>query len=235
MTTSVAVVAPVFRNAATLPALVGRAARAVPGATIVLVDDACPDGSGDVAAALAAEHDHVVALRHATNRGQQEAVRSGLRRVPADVHVVLDADLQDPPEAIPLLLEELARGNAEAVFAGRRGAYEGPLRRLGGVAHRRVLAWTLGLPSDAGGFVAMTGRCTRAVLAMDGPPQLVAMIGRTGYPTASIPVRRDGRDVGSSTVGTGARFRHAAAGLRHVVLAARDTQTRPDPDQGVRR
>lgn len=214
--TDVAVVVPVYDNAATLRPLVERCRRAVPGVSIVLVDDGCTRGSGSVAAALAMDTPGVTSIAHVQNLGQQWAIRSGLGAVDASMVVVLDADLQDPPEAMPVLLDRLRARDVEAVFAGRRGLYETPVRRLGGMAHRIALAVTLGLPVDAGGFVAMTRTCTDAVLALDGPPQLVAMIGRTGLPTTSVPVRRSARSVGGSSIGAGDRLRHAASALPHI-------------------
>lgn len=218
MTAAIAVVVPVHRNRETVADLTRRILAAVPEARIVLVDDACPDGSGVVIDALAAHDGRVLGLHHAENRGQQEAIRTGLRAADAAVYVVLDADLQDPPEAIRSLLDRLGRaeGRVDAVFAGRRGSYETPLRRLAGEIHRRLLAALLGLPADAGGYVVMTRACVQAVLALNGPPQLVAMIGRTGLPTTSLPVVRQRRATGRSTIGTMARLRHAAAALVHV-------------------
>lgn len=230
----VAVVLPLYENARTLAELVRRCRAAVPGIEVVLVDDACPSGSGRAAVHLAADVPDVTVVRHDENRGQQEAIRTGLAATTATIRVVMDADLQDPPEAIPDLLTALGAGAVDAVFAGRRGSYEGPLRRVGGVAHRALLAMTLGLPVDAGGFVAMTARCADAVLAMDGPPQLVAMIGRTGLPTCSVPVRRAARPVGDSTIGRRARLRHAVRAVPHVrrAWAARLDQ-RPRSDHGA--
>ena len=78
-----------------------------------------------MAAQLAAEDPRIAVTVLAENVGQHRALAAGLAAEPeADVWVCLDADLQDPPEAVPLLLDRLARGDVDAVFAGRRGAYE---------------------------------------------------------------------------------------------------------------
>ena len=139
----VAVVVPVYGNEATLAELTARLGGALAGRDwrLRLVVDASPDDSAQVAARLAAADPRVRVTVLARNVGQHAALTRGLRDEPdADAWVCLDADLQDPPEAVPLLLDRLARGDVSAVFAGRRGHYESPLRRLTGTAHRRVAA-----------------------------------------------------------------------------------------------
>src|ERR1700754_273711 len=117
---SVATIAPVYRNAATLAELHARIALALADRpwSLRLVDDACPDGSGAVADALAAEDVRVHATHLPRNGGQHAALVAGLRAEShADAWVLLDADLQDPPESIPHLLAGL--GDIARVVAGR--------------------------------------------------------------------------------------------------------------------
>jgi glycosyltransferase involved in cell wall biosynthesis len=123
----VAVVAPVYGNADTLVALANRLDAALSGQDwrLRLVVDACPEGSGDVADRLARSRPHVAVTHLATNGGQHAALRRGLADEPdAGLWVCLDADLQDPPEAVPTLLATATAGGMAAVFAGRRGHYE---------------------------------------------------------------------------------------------------------------
>ncbi len=93
-------------------------------------------------------------LSHAANRGQHQAVMTGLAAAQGEWSVIMDADLQDPPEALPALLNK-GRVGYGAVFAGRRGRYESAGRLL----TSRLIKWTMrqltGLPSDAGIFVAI--------------------------------------------------------------------------------
>lgn len=210
-----AVVVPVHRNAETLEPLHARLAAALAGRDWVLrlVVDASPDDSAAVAARLPAR---VTVLER--NVGQHRALEHGLRREPdADAWVCLDADLQDPPEAVPLLLDRLARGDVAAVFAGRRGRYETGLRLATGRAHRALLARLTGLPPDAGAFLALDARARAAVLAA-GAPSLVAAIGAARLPTTSLPVVRAERPVGGSAWTAGARVRQS---LRTLAWAAR--------------
>ncbi len=218
---STAVVVPVHRNAATLEELVARLSAALGGHDwqVRLVVDASPDDSAEVAGQLAADDPRVrvTVLEH--NVGQHRALALGLAACPdAQAWVCLDADLQDAPEAVPVLLDRLAAGGVDAVFAGRRGAYEGPLRLLTGRAHRAVLARLTGLPPDAGAFLALGPRARAAALAAQAP-SLVAAIGAARLPVTSVPVRRNAREQGESSWTARARLRQSA---RTLAWAARN-------------
>ena len=234
MTASVAVVVPVYRNAATLPALVARLDAALTGDwRLRLVVDACPGGSGAVADALAAT-DHRIRVSHLPcNVGQHRAIVHGLvAEADAGAWVCMDADLQDPPEAIPLLLSTLDERGVAGVFAGRRGAYESVGRRVTGTLHRRVLTALTGLPVDAGAFFAMDRSLRDAVVAglrNRGAPSVVVAAGRSGLPLTSVPVRRDVRAEGRSAWTSRARLRQSAGTLW---WAARQSNT---PRIAVRR
>ncbi|WP_433786916.1 glycosyltransferase [Actinomycetospora sp. CA-101289] len=210
-TGTVAVIVPVYRNAATLPALLARLDAALAGRTwrLRLVVDASPDESADVARDLAAADPRVAVTVLEHNVGQHRALEHGLDdEADAASWVCLDADLQDPPEALPALLDDLGAGGADAVFAGRRGAYEGRLRRLTGMAHRRAVALLTGLPADAGAFLALGPRGRDAVLDARAP-SLVAAIGAARLAVRSIPVARAPRAEGRSAWTTAARWRQS--------------------------
>jgi polyisoprenyl-phosphate glycosyltransferase len=220
-----AVVVPVYRNAATLPALAERLATALAGREwrLRLVVDASPDDSAEVAAKLAAADPRIAVTPLAVNVGQHAALARGLADEPgADRWVCLDADLQDPPEAVPALLDRLDRGDVGAVFAGRRGDYESRLRRLTGDLHRRVAARLTGLPADAGAFLAMGPAVRAAVLtamADGGAPSVVLAVATARVPVTSVPVRRDRRPSGRSAWSAGARLRQSARSLLWAVRA----------------
>jgi glycosyltransferase involved in cell wall biosynthesis len=211
--TRVAVVVPVYRNAATLPALVDRLCAALAGRDwrLRLVVDACPAGSAGVARSLVGPRVGATVL--GVNGGQHAALRQGLADEPdADVWVCMDADLQDPPEAVPLLLDRLAAGDVEAVFAGRRGAYESRLRRTTGALHRRVAARLTGLPPDAGAFLAL-GPAVRAVVLAADAPSVVLAVGVARRPVTSVPVVRDVRPEGRSAWTARARLDQSVRSL----------------------
>ncbi|MGR7026438.1 glycosyltransferase [Geodermatophilus sp. URMC 62] len=218
----VSVVVPVYGNAATLRPLAARLSGALAGRDwrLRLVVDASPDDSLRVATELAADP-RIAVTGLAVNVGQHRALATGLAAEDADAWVCLDADLQDPPEAVPLLLDRLAGGDAGAVFAGRRGRYESPGRRLTGEVHRRLAARLTGLPPDAGAFLALGPAVRSAVVdrVLGGSaPSVVLAAGRAGTSLVSVPVTRDRRPVGSSAWTARARVRQS---LRSLAWAAR--------------
>jgi hypothetical protein len=225
----VAVVVPVHGNEATLGPLAERLAGALAGWDwrLRLVVDASPDDSAAVAGSLAAGDPRIAVTVLDVNVGQHCALARGLADEPAaDAWVCLDADLQDPPEAVPLLLDRLARGDVAAVFAGRRGAYESPLRRFTGGLHRRVAAVLTGLPPDAGAFLAMGRGVRDAVVTAvqeEGAPSVVLAVARAGRPVTSLPVARDRRTAGRSAWSARARLRQS---VRSLAWATRSRRAR---------
>ena len=220
---TVAVVAPVYGNAATLPALCDRVGEALADRPwrLRLVIDASPDASSDVARRLAAADPRIGVTDLPRNVGQHRALVRGLADEPdATAWACLDADLQDPPEALPLLLDRLAAGDVAAVFAGRRGDYEPSGRLATGRLHRLALARLTGLPPDAGAYLVLAPHGRDAVLALGGP-SLVAAVGVAGLATASVPVRRQARSAGTSAWTGPARLRQSARTLCWVATRRR--------------
>jgi len=110
----VSVVVPVYGSEGTLSDLVKRVS-SVLGETgltfeIILVNDCSPDGAWGVIGELKKTNSCVKALNFTRNYGQHNAVLAGIRHARYDRVVTLDDDLQHPPEAIPVLLDELNKG-----------------------------------------------------------------------------------------------------------------------------
>ena len=215
----VAVVTPVYGNAPTIEELTHRVETAldqIPARwSLRFVVDASPDDSLAVARRLAATDLRLSVTSLTANVGQNRALLTGLGAEEdggADAWVCLDADLQDPPEAMPALLARLAQGDVSVVFAGRRGAYESRSRLVGGKVHRAAMARLTGLPADAGAFLAMD-RAARDTLLHLSPPGIVAGIGAARIPATSVPVVRAPRASGRSAWTAAARLRQSGRTL----------------------
>ena len=118
------IVTPAFNEARSIPALHERLTAVLSGLELqwewVVVDDHSPDGTWAVLRELAAREPRLKAVRLARNSGSHAALACGLQHAAGDCAVVLAADLQDPPETLPALLEKW-RAGAKIVWAVREG------------------------------------------------------------------------------------------------------------------
>jgi hypothetical protein len=129
---------------------------------------------------------------------------------------VLDADLQDSPEAIADLLA--AADDYDVVFAGRRGRHQGGARLLTGRLYRLLLSVLAGVPSDAGTFCVLRREAVARILALPvNSPSLIAMVGLAQLRNTSIPIQREPRRVGRSAYRSSLRLRLAWRMLRCVI------------------
>ena len=226
----ISIVLPAYRNAATLAELHARLVRALEpeGATLelVIVDDACPAGSGEVALRLAAADSRVRVITHDRNQGQRMAVWHGLAAARGDVIVSMDADLQDRPESVPLLLHELRERRLAAVFGDREGEYQGRLRMATSYVFKRLLYQLTGLPPEAGTFVALTREARDRILRIEtAAPSLALVLCAAGLPLGSVPVVRETRATGESAYTEWMRIRLACNDLRAVWKLRRKFRT----------
>lgn len=204
------VVVPVHNNAGTLPDLCRRIRESVPECEIVLVDDVSTDASRAVMQRLA-----VTTMALASRQGQSEAIRQGLARASGRLCCVLDADLQDPPEALPLMLARLRRGDADVVFSTRDGRRRLTSRLFRGTM--RLLYPTLS-PRACLCFAATADAAAEIVRRARPGDYLVAIIGVLGLRTAQVGVIRETRPGGGSAYPGLRRTRH---GMRTFMSAVR--------------
>lgn len=153
-------VVPIYNEADILPELDARLRRVLADTgfdwRVIYVDDGSVDGSVEQLASLAAEHDRVSVVHLSRNFGQQLAIAAGLSMADADAVVLLDGDLQDPPEVIPELIEKWREG-FDVVYAVKRKRKESwPKRVMFSVFYRILRAVSsLEIPADAGNFSLM--------------------------------------------------------------------------------
>jgi polyisoprenyl-phosphate glycosyltransferase len=132
---------------------------------IIFVNDNSPDDSEEVIRALSGRDRHVVGISHSRNFGSQAAFRSGMEIATKNACVLLDGDLQDPPELIADFVSRWRQG-FDIVY-GRRVRREGSLfmRAAYKVFYRLYDALSyLSIPHDAGDFSLIDRRAVGAIL-----------------------------------------------------------------------
>lgn len=201
----VSVAISLFNEEEVFPRLIARLTAvldAIPGGPheIVLVDDGSSDRTFDLVAAAAARDPRILGLSLSRNFGHQAALSAALDRVSGDVVVVMDGDLQDPPEVIPRLLEK-HRSGYDVVYAQRTGRKEGwVLRACYYVFYRMIAALSnVQLPLDAGDFGLLSRRVVENLRAIpEHHRYLRGLRGWVGFRQTGIPVERSERAAGVS-------------------------------------
>jgi dolichol-phosphate mannosyltransferase len=168
---------------------------------IVFVNDASPDNARDVLAGLAAQDRRVVVINHSRPFGSQSAFTSGMRVASGDAVVLLDGDLQDPPEIIPQFVAKWQEG-FDVVY-GTRVKREAP--RLMQIAYKlfyrlfKRLAY-VSVPLDAGDFGLMDRRVVDALNSLPESHRFIrGLRAWVGYKQTGVPYERPERMFGVTT------------------------------------
>ncbi|MGA1417578.1 MAG: glycosyltransferase family 2 protein [Gemmatimonadaceae bacterium] len=128
-TPCLAVVIPVFNEAATVGRVLHRVLARPEVQEVIVVDDGSTDGTGEGVRAVAAGDPRVRLLAHDRNRGKGAALRTGFPEVTAPIVIVQDADLEYDPADYPQMIRPILDGHAAVVF-GSRFTGAGPHRVL---------------------------------------------------------------------------------------------------------
>jgi glycosyltransferase involved in cell wall biosynthesis len=200
----ISVVAPVFNEHSTLPELHRRLTDVLEPLgpyEIVLVDDGSSDGSWDTLLELAARDPHLRLLRLSRNFGHQAALSAGLDAARGEAIVLMDADLQDPPELIPQLVAKWREG-FDVVYA-IRGEREGePRLRLASISLFYRLLYRITpteIPQNAGDFRLLSRRAADAITAMPERARFLrGMTSWIGFRQTGVQYTREARYAGES-------------------------------------
>lgn len=168
---------------------------------IIFVDSGSPDNTPEVLAELASRDRRVTVVRHTREFGSQSAYSSGMRLATGDAVILLDGDLQDPPEMIPKLVARWREGY-EVVY-GERVAREGPaLMNSTRKAFYRVFQRLsyVSMPLDAGDFSLLDRRVVDAINELPEKHRFVrGLRAFVGYRQIGVPYERPERLFGRSS------------------------------------
>ena len=195
----ISVILPIYRNASTMQELVARLFATLAGqeVEILVAIDASPDNSAEVAREISARDPRVKVIELVENVGQNRAILVGLEHAAGDIAVVMDADLQDAPENITVLLDYLdAHAGKQVVFAQRSNRYSRLARHITGRSFKTAMRLLSGfrIPKNAGLFVAMRRELYRKLpAARDHRIHVISLIARAAKSggIAAIPLPRN--------------------------------------------
>lgn len=198
-------------------------------ARVLLLDDGSPSGLDGWSSFTPRCLSRIAVLRLRRNLGHQRAIAVGLCQLsdesPGDAVLVMDADGEDRPADVPLLLDELRRTPNTMIFAERRKRLEGTVFQLGYLSYRLLHRVLTGIPVRVGNF---------SVLPASALPRLVCMSElwnhyagtalRSRFPQRRLPLDRGSRVHGHSRMGgLISLVTHGIAGIAtfHDVVATR--------------
>jgi len=168
---------------------------------ILYVDDGSTDSTFAAAQGLQANDSRVRMLSFSRNFGHQIAITAGMQHAAGDAVVVIDADIQDPPELIGEFVEQWKRGHD--VVYGLRTEREGesPFKLWSARLFYRVISRLSDakIPMDVGDFRLMSRRAVNAFLSMPERDRFVrGMVSWLGFSQVAVPYRRAPRMTGET-------------------------------------
>lgn len=215
------VVAPCYNEEASLPEFVRRTAAACQAVVgddyeLILVNDGSRDSTWACIRALASGNPQILGLNLSRNHGHQLAVTAGLARAAGERVMIIDADLQDPPELLGELMARMDEG-ADVVYARRRHrASESVFKLASARLFYRLLRLLsdVEIPEDTGDFRLISRRIVDRL--NDMPEQdrfLRGMVAWLGGSQAEVSYDRDARFAGKTNYTLGKMLRLALAGV----------------------
>jgi len=183
---------------------------------LVVVDDGSRDQSYAALVALARNDPRLRVLKLSRNFGHQTAITAGIDVARGDAVVIIDADLQDPPEVIPEMVQRWREG-FDVVYGVRAKRAGETMMKLAtaSVFYRMLDRMTnVSIPVDAGDFRLMSRRAADQLRAMREKDRFVrGLISWIGFRQASIPYHREARFAGTTKYPLRKMLKFAVDGL----------------------
>lgn len=174
---------------------------------LVLVDDGSRDGSTEMIRALSEQDRRVRGVRLSRNFGHEAAIEAGIREARGDAAIIMDADLQDAPDALPRLVAAWEEG-ADVAYAVRTNRKEGFLLRSAFSAFYRMAGRvvSIDLPADAGPFSLISRPVINVINAMpEFNRYFPGLRAFAGFHQVAVPVERAERLAGETKYSVMAR------------------------------
>ena len=215
----VSVVVPVYNEEAVLPELCTRLKSTFEALSgdfeVIFVDDGSSDSSAAMIDQMHAEDPRFCAIHLSRNFGHQAAVTAGLEYARGDVTCVMDADLQDPPEVLPTLIQEWEKGS-DVVYGVRRNRKESRLKvKLYHFFYRLLSSLSaVPMPLDSGDFCLISREVLDELNRLPEKERFVrGLRAWVGFRQIGVAYDRDSRRAGESKYSLLALVRLAVNGI----------------------
>lgn len=175
--------------------------RVTPNWEVIYVNDASPDNAETLLLEIAAHNPRLTVISHARNFGAQIAFSTGLTQATGDAVIIMDGDLQDPPEMIEPFVRAWLDGH-EVVYGIRAKRNEGIVRNIGYKLFYMIFRKIsyIPIPVDAGEFSLMDRVVVEVILACPERDRLIrGLRAYAGYRQTGIAFERPQRYAGEST------------------------------------
>lgn len=182
---------------------------------IIVVDDGSTDQTASVVEALISSNSPIQLVSLSRNFGHQNAIAAGLSNAQGDVVAIIDADLQDPPELIPEMIEVLNRGY-DVVYGIRGNRKESFVKRAAYSLYYQLLSFLSEqpMPRNAGDFSVMTRRVVQELNQLPEKGRYIRGLRNwVGFPQTGYIYDRPSREQGSSKYKWRNLFKLASRGV----------------------
>jgi dolichol-phosphate mannosyltransferase len=187
----------------------------VPGFEIILVEDGGPDNAWEIITEIAKQNNQVKAFQLSRNFGQHAAITAGLAQSSGNWVVVMDCDLQDPPEEIANLYQQ-ARTGCDVVLAKRKQKQQSWFRRHAARIYFKIINFFTqkNLEGEYGSFSIISRKVVNAYLQFsDVDRHYLFILHWLGFKTATIEYQHAKRWTGKSSYSLTKLIRHAFDGM----------------------
>jgi dolichol-phosphate mannosyltransferase len=213
------IIIPLYNEEKTIPELVTRLAAVTDGMSdpweLILVDDGSTDGSFTAMCALHRNDPRIKVVRLSRNFGHQIAISAALDLAQGDAVILMDGDLQDPPELLPQLIK-LWKDGYHVVYTVKTSRKENWLKRLAFKSFYRILSAmsSIKIPMDAGNFSLMDRRVVEVLRTMPERNRYISGLRAwAGFQQTAVYYDRGPRFAGKPQMSLGRLFHLALDGI----------------------
>jgi dolichol-phosphate mannosyltransferase len=183
---------------------------------LVFVDDGSHDRTHERLLAFHEQDPHIKIVKFSRNFGHQIAVTAGVDEATGDALVIIDADLQDPPEVIPDMMKKWEEGYDVVYGVRQRRAGESRLKLFTAAAFYRLLRrfTNIEIPLDVGDFRLISARAATQLRRLREKDRFVrGLVSWIGFRQVGIPYERDSRLAGETKYPYRKMFKFAIDGI----------------------